>query len=151
MTVATDWIDLPSSLSEDQVREDRGVLVKKVVSKYDSPRAVRAFYDDTARRLTIEFQYFGGPEPLRHVRFSKRIFGLTGKKSHRIYGLRFEELAHAEGLVEAVDLALIELRSAADGWKSEVSSGNSEATKSVLFQVLKPLLPTSNQHSLATG
>lgn len=151
MTVATEWIDLPSTLSEDQVREDRGVLVKKVVSKYDSPRAVRALYDESDSRLTIEFQYFGGPEPMRHVRFSKKIFGFTGKKSHRIYGLRFEELPRAESLVEAVDLALIELRSAADGWKSEVSSGNSEATKSVLFRVLKPLLPASNQHALAAG
>ncbi|OWQ73762.1 hypothetical protein [Stenotrophomonas maltophilia] len=151
MTVATEWIDLPSTLSEDQVREDRGVLVKKVVSKYDSPRAVRAFYDESEGRLTIEFQYFGGPEPMRHVRFSKKIFGFTGKKSQRIYGLRFEELPRADSLVEAVDSALIELRSATDGWKSEVSSGNSEATKSVLFRVLKPLLPPSNQHSLAAG
>lgn len=151
MVVETGWIELPASLSEDQVKEDRGVLVKKVVSKYDAPKAVKAIHDDGLRTLTVEFRYYGGPEPLRHVKFADRIFAVTGKQSHRIYMLRFEAVSAEGGLQDMIERSFADLRAATERKRREVSAGNSVATENVLSRIVKPWLPQAQLERLAAG
>lgn len=151
MVVETGWIEVPASLSEDEVRQDRGVSVTRVVSKYDAPKAVRAIQDPSAKSLMVEFRYFGGPEAMRHVKFSPRIFGMIGKQSHRIYLLSFDGVSSEAELHEVLEQALAELKTATESKRKEVSAGNTVATENVLDRVVKPWLPRARPGSLVAG
>lgn len=148
MNIDTGWIELPDSLSQDEVRQDAGVSVKRVLSKYESPRQVRAVHDLGDRTLTIEFRYVDGIEPVRHVKFAPSALGAVGKNSHRIYELVFRNVSEEGGFPGMVERAVAELRASAAAARLEVSESNSAATKYAIWQYVKPELPKA---ALAAG
>lgn len=141
MTIDTGWLDLPASVSDDEVRLDKGVAVTRITSRYESPRQVRAIHDTPTRTLTIEFRYFGGPEATRHVRFSGVVDGEVGKHSHRIYSLVFNPVSAEAGFQTMIERAVSDLQSAIESARFEVSEDNSQATNNVISRVVKPELP----------
>lgn len=143
MVTDTGWIDVPHSISEDEVQRDAGVSIRRVVPKYESPRQVRASYDETEQTLHVDFRYFGGPEPCRKVRMSDHISGITGRNSHRIYQLVFSGIPDSNSISQSVERAVAELHEAAKKVRTEVSRSNSIATWDVLSHVVRPGLPLS--------
>lgn len=114
MNIENPWIDLAEAgvSRDDEVIKDRGVSVRKVVSRFDQPKAVRAHFDQDCARLSIEFKYVSGSEPLRHVRFSPRVTGVCGRNSHRIYSIEINGIELGQNLAVALQEAAQELRDA---------------------------------------
>lgn len=148
MNIDTGWIELSDPPSQDEVRQDAGVSVKRVLSKYESPCQVRAVHDADHRTLTIEFRYVGGFEPVRQVKFGRSAYGAVGKTSHRIYELVFRDVSDAGGFPAMIERAVSDLRASAASARLEVSESNSEATKYAIWQYVKPELPRA---ALAAG
>jgi|SRR5579862_3000990 len=82
-----EWIVLdPARLAEYKKEKLPGVEVTVAVSPYDVPDGVRAYYQDSLRRLVIEFRYLG-LEPFKRVTKSQYVTLRIGKNSERLYGI----------------------------------------------------------------
>lgn len=84
------WTEIDLSTDRfEHVANVNGIRVKKLVSPYDVPEAIRGFVDQTTHRFIIEFRYLGEErwEPVSH----DPIFTIRqGVNSKRLYGLEID-------------------------------------------------------------
>jgi|GEM_PF-6764031 len=79
----------PARFAEFKRENLAGVDVTLAVSPYDVPDGIRAYYQDSLRRLVIEFRYLG-LEPYRRVRNADYVALRIGKNSERLYGVEVD-------------------------------------------------------------
>jgi hypothetical protein len=85
-----EWIAVdPARFAEYRKENLAGVDVTLAVSPYDVPDGMRAYYQDSLRRLVIEFRYLG-LEPYRRVNKLPYVTLRIGKNSERLYGVEVD-------------------------------------------------------------
>jgi hypothetical protein len=89
------WLKLdPRKLERERKEEVSGARVVVFLSPYDTPEAVRGFFDKALNRFVIQFKYLGcseePDEPLDTESHDQHICLRVGRHSHRLYKVEID-------------------------------------------------------------
>jgi hypothetical protein len=86
----SEWLNLDlDTETPERTQEIRGVQVELLVSPYDIPEAVRAFFDKSKERYVIEFKYIGYEPTVPQVE-DRYTTIIIGENSGRLYGMELD-------------------------------------------------------------
>lgn len=79
-----------SAWSQSRRVHIRGTDVDVFPSPYDIPRSMTVECSDDGKPVTITVQYLASDDPVGTIKLSEGVFANVGRKTRRLYGLRFD-------------------------------------------------------------